>query len=147
MGIKELNKIIEEKINLSENGILFKKDININSIFSYVDVAIFDNSSVLIDYLITNKPFIITRTNNFFYEPKILKVALILEIEHLPDIFNIVKNILKTQDLSSKIRKELCNYYHGQLDYSKQESTKLFISTVKTILEEQVKCLKEKELK
>jgi len=106
---------------------------DINSLYEHVDLAIFDNSAVAIDYLQVDKPMIMT---DMFYritkrqsKPIIVKAARMLSVKESQKILSIVKDELEN-DTMREVRNKVKRYFLGNYDYSKKESTQKFINTI-----------------
>jgi len=144
--VKDINDKIINKIVNSKNAIVDTKT-NILNIFSKVDIAIFDNSSLIIDFLYYDKP--IFMTNMFLKEYhnidnlKVLDVAILIDEKNIDNLISNIK--LEDQNDSLKeIRNLIKIDYLG--NYQKGESTKLFISTIIKISEQRDKLLIENNM-
>jgi len=106
---------------------------DINSLYEHVDLAIFDNSAVAIDYLQVDKPMIMTdmfyRINSRQSKPFITHAARMLPIEELENIIKIVKEELRDDSIKME-RNRIKEYFLGNYNYAEQESTKKFVNQV-----------------
>ncbi len=139
---KKAHETIMQMVDNSDNA-YFMSNEDINSVFTLVDFAFFDNTSVMIDYLHTNKP------------ATYLEVLEDQSIETLSkafktinkDNFSEVKNILKSElenDSNKSQRQGIKEYYLG--NYSKGQSTKGFIDKISELIikrDEKIKFLKK----
>ncbi|MCK6263244.1 CDP-glycerol glycerophosphotransferase family protein [Vibrio sp. ZSDE26] len=122
---------IVKLMDASPNGVYLSNNEDILSVFHAVDFAIFDNSSVIIDYLSFEKAFCIT--NNFHVDnratlPPIARLkGVLVEKDQIASIPAELDTRLASFDYQGS--KELKVKYLG--DLSKGESTTLFIDTVK----------------
>ncbi len=112
---------------------------DINSLYDHVDLAIFDNSAVAIDYLQVDKPMIMTdlfyRVRGQYTKPTIIGAAKMISNSDSYSITSIIKEEL-TIDTKKVQRNKLRKYFLGDFDYSKNESTDAFVSKIKEIIEE-----------
>jgi len=135
---ERINKKIIEILNTHKNGeVVLEGDIN--SLYKHINLAIFDNSAVAVDYLQVDKPMIMT---DMFYrlqgdqeKPQISKAAVMLAVHDVQNIATIISKELKKDSLK-EIRNTIKYYFLGHFDYSKNESTKKFISTILDIINE-----------
>jgi len=119
------NKILS-LIDKHPNGKLVA-EFDINSIFTAVDFAFFDNSSVMIDYLHTDKPaffFNIQEDHGLRFLAKCFNAITDEDIEY---IIHMMKKHLAT-DPNKQIRKEIKTFYLGT--FKPMESTQRFIEQV-----------------
>jgi hypothetical protein len=128
---KAHQKIIE-LINNSENGIYFNNG-EILGLFPHVECAIFDNSTVAVDFLRFDKPMIMSefydRIDDRIEKPKIMKAAKIINIHDIGDIRKIIDDVIDL-DVLREARAEVKDFYLGNLNYSLGESTSKFIEEV-----------------
>ena len=142
--VAKINAEIIKKVEESENGTV-EKELNAIDLLSVVDLAIFDNSSLIIDFLHFNKPMF--ATNMFMPEYhdirpfKMLKGCTMLDEENI-DNLNILISEQLEQDPLKEQREQIKEYYLG--DYEKGESTKLFINKVLEVMDERDRLLDEK---
>ncbi|QCI29081.1 CDP-glycerol glycerophosphotransferase family protein [Caminibacter pacificus] len=92
-------------------------DKNVLDVFPLIDFAIFDNSSIIIDYLSFEKPYIITNFGN--------KSSNILMEKSV--VLNRLNELNSKVDFNMKPNRYLKEYYLGCFDYSNQEATKYFL--------------------
>jgi len=135
---KRINNDIKKLINGHYKGVVVKSR-DINSLYEHVDLAIFDNSAVAIDYLQVDKPMIMT---DMFYritkrqsKPTIVKAARMLSVEESHNILSIIEDEL-VNDTVKEQRNKVKEYFLGNYDYDKKESTQKFIDTIVQICEE-----------
>jgi len=142
--VDRINKKIIEKVDSAENGTV-EKDLNAIDLLSVVDLAIFDNSSLIIDFLHFNKPMF--ATNMFISEYhdikpfKMLKGCMMLDEENIDNLNQLISEQLEKDPLKEQ-RVKIREYYLG--DYKKGESTTLFIKKVLEVMEERDRLLDEK---
>ena len=143
--IKKINQQIINKLNKHNRGRVFLSE-NILSLYEYVDIGIFDNSAVAVDYLAFNKPMLMT---DYFFRvkdrqnlPIVKNAAVMFDKSNIDNILKIVKKELKN-DSKKEIRVKIKEYVLGNYNYSKQESTKRFISTVLDMSKKRDRLLKE----
>jgi len=146
--IDKINKEIIKLLENSEKGhVVLEGDIN--SLYEHVDIAIFDNSAVAIDYLYVDKPMIMTdmfhkAEKTRINKPIITKCARLINEN---DVFylNLILEKEINEDPLKNIRKKIKNYYLGDFNYHRKESTKMFISKIMEIIKERDELLKELE--
>ena len=106
---------------------------DINSIYSHVDICIFDNSAVAIDYLKINKPMLMTdmfyRIKGRMDSPIITGAARMIKSLDAFNIANIVKEELEL-DTKETERQKIKQYYLGDFDYNNGESTNEFVQKI-----------------
>jgi len=117
-------------ISKSSNSYIMN-DEDINNIFTLVDFAFFDNTSVMVDYLYTNKPaaYIEVLEDQSIND---LRKAFVTVNK---DNFNRVMKTLYDElndDINENERKKVKEYYLG--NYKKGESTKLFINEIDKLI-------------
>ncbi len=112
---------------------------DINSLYEHIDLAIFDNSAVAIDYLLADKPMLMT---DMFYKvkdreskPTIVKAARMITEREMYGIPMIVADELENDNLKDE-RNKVRRYFLGDFNYAKKESTHKFISTLFDICDE-----------
>src|SRR5690606_30930607 len=136
---KESDARIRELIEDSDNAALIM-DVDINRIFPRIDLAIMDNSSVVVDYLRVDKPFLIT---DMLIERSKGQVPIITRAGRLTGrgdydrLESIVDAELKG-DTKQTERRTARKYYLG--DYEDGESTRIFIRELTRILAEREDC-------
>jgi len=145
---REYKRINEKIISRLENykyAAVFPKG-NILNLYPKVDLAIFDNSATIIDFLIFDRPFLLTEmfddSSTRGIIPVIKYAGENLNDENIDNLKNIINNNLEKdefKDMRNKIKK----YYLGDFDYFNKESTKTFINTSLELLEKQKELLKE----
>ncbi len=144
---KSINNAIIKLLNTHAEGeAIIGGDIN--SLYKHVDLAIFDNSAVAIDYLQVDKPMIMTdmfhRIKDRQSKPTITKAARMLSITDAYSIPMIVSEELE-KDTLKEMRNKIKHYFLGDFDYSKKESTEKFVSTVLDIIDERDNLVKALE--
>jgi len=136
--IRNINSEIVNLINSSDQGeVILEGDIN--GLYSSVDLAIFDNSAVAIDYLVVDKPMLMT--DMFFNikdrvsRPIISGASILLSKSNIDNLLSIINKELAEDTLQIK-RNRIKEYFLGKYNYSNQESTKIFISKIEEICKE-----------
>lgn len=133
-----INQEIIEIINSSEYGEVFLTG-DINKLYDSVNLAIFDNSAVAIDYLASNKPMLMTDLFHVIQErvckPTICGAARMLEIKDVDNICNIIENELN-DDTFRLSREEIRKYFIGDYSYKENKSTEVFIENVLNVISE-----------
>ena len=135
---KGINNQIKKMLKNHHKGeVVLAKDIN--SVYPHIDLAIFDNSAVAIDYLQEDKPMLMTdmfdRMDARQGKPTIVKGARLLSVQDLNNIEDIIKEEIENDSLKI-IRNEVKDYFLGNYDYEKKESTQKFIETIVEICDE-----------
>ena len=142
--VAQINDKIIKKVEESENGTV-EKDLNAIDLLSVVDLAIFDNSSLIIDFLHFDRPMF--ATNMFMPEYhdikpfKMLKGCTMLDEENINDLSTLISEQLDKDPLKEQ-RARIREYYLG--NYKKGESTQIFIQKVLEVMEERDRLLEEK---
>ncbi len=144
--VREINNKIIAKVQNAENGCV-EKDLNAIDLLSIVDLAIFDNSSLIIDFLNFNKPMFATDmfideyhdTTSF----KMLEACLMLNESNINKLSTLIVNELE-KDILKEQRIAIKKYYLGE--YERGESTQLFIQKVLEAMDERDMLLKEKNM-
>jgi len=144
-SIKNINNAITKLLQSHEGGEAITGG-DINSLYKHVDLAIFDNSAVAIDYLIADKPMIMTdmfhRIKDRQSKPTITKAARMLSPTDVYNIPLIIKEELENDTLKQQ-RNKIKRYFLGDFNYEKKESTIKFISTIEEIIRERDKLVDE----
>ena len=144
--VKAINNEIIEKVKNAENGCV-EKELDAIDLLSVVDLAIFDNSSLIIDFLNFDKPMF--ATNMFMKEYhdttpfKMLEGCSMLDEKNIDNLMELIGNEL-SQDTLKHQRAEIKKYYLG--DYAKGESTELFIQKVLEAMDERDALLEAKNM-
>jgi hypothetical protein len=123
---EEILKIIE-----SNSNAYYMTDENINDIFTMVDFTFFDNTSVMIDYLHTNKP---AAYMEVLEDQSIYELSLAFKTINESN-FNKIDTILEDEilnDLNKNERQRVKEYYLG--NYKEGESTKIFIEKINELI-------------
>lgn len=143
--VKRVNKDIIQLLNKNLNAKVIKSG-DINSLYEHIDISIFDNSAVAIDYLAVDKPMIMT---DMFYKvkdrqskPTITRAAIMLSEENYADTVTIIDRELK-EDTLKKERNKVKYYFLGENNYKEKESTQKFIDSLLNIINERDKNLIE----
>jgi len=127
---QEIIKVLDE---YEEKTIMLEGDIV--SIYPSVDLAIFDNSVVLLDYLPFDKPLLVTDVMNEERKKLMNTKSLILEAgrnltqKNIYSVLNIIEEELEKDTYKDK-RHHVKEEFLGNFDYKNFESTKRFISEV-----------------
>ncbi len=106
----------------------------INTVFSAVDVALFDNSAVAVDFLHFNKPMLMT---DYFHraarqdKPQITRACQMLSENALQLVAGHIKSALASDPLVTQ-RQAIRHYFLG--DYAAGESTEAFVSAVSDVI-------------
>ena len=113
---------------------LIIEEISINSVFKAVDIAVFDNSSVMIDYLVEDKPILLT--NRFKEKEEKFKIVDACQLVDDVNYLNIVQLLIENleNDYNKSIRNEIKEYYIG--DYKEGESTARFVNVIGDMIKE-----------
>ena len=123
------NQII--KLIEKNNNAELIENIDINTVFTAVDFAFFDNSSVIIDYLHTNKPasfFAIQSDEGMRFLAECFDP---IDDKQFINIMGYLKEQLLT-DPNKEKRKAIKELYLDE--YAHMESTHTFISTISEII-------------
>lgn len=129
--ILRAHETILKMVSKSPNGKVVS-DIDINSIFTAVDFAFFDNSSVMIDYLHADKPAFFF---NIQEDPGLRYLAECftpIGDEEFPSVTERLQEHLRV-DPNKKQRKRIKTFYLG--NYAPMGSTTRFIEKVSEIIE------------
>lgn len=134
----KINQNILKVLQKNNNGHSIL-DTDINSIFTHVDIGIFDNSAAAIDYLYFDKPIIMTdmfhRDTHRQCKPTITQAVHLLSSANLTHLTTIINNEI-IHDPLQKVRNNAKKYFLGNYDYSQNESTARFISSILNICKE-----------
>ena len=144
--VKEINEQIIKKIEASEHASI-EIDINALDLLSIVDLAIFDNSSLIIDFLNFDKPMFVTdmfipKYHNIKHF-KMLDACILLNDKNINSLSRLIQSELEN-DTNRTQREKIRTYYLG--NYKKGESTEIFIDKVLEAMEERDSLLKEKNM-
>lgn len=130
--IKKINEAIISMLAESESAEVISSG-NINSLYSNVDICIFDNSAVAIDYLKVDKPMIMTDTFHRIKGrsdiPIITGAARMIKPLDGLTITNIIKEELES-DTKKTARQKIKQYFLGDFDYDNSESTATFVRQI-----------------
>lgn len=131
-----IKKVIEDK----QNGYYMEEE-DINNVFTLIDFAFFDNSSVMIDYLNTLKPAAYVEIRKDQTLDFLTKCFKIVDESNFENVFEMLESELEN-DSNLEIRKEIKEHYLG--DFEKGGSTKCFISKIGEIIEKRNEEIKTK---
>ncbi len=142
--VKDINNRIINKVNKAENGHV-EQSLSALDLLSIIDLAIFDNSSLIIDFMHFDKPMFATDMFLKKYHDithfKMLDACIKLDENNIDDLFQLTKQELKL-DTKKTERNSIKEYYLG--NYKQNESTQLFIQKVLDAMNERDMLLKEK---
>lgn len=117
---------IKRKVEESSNAYYMEEE-NINDVFTLVDFAFFDNTSVMIDYLHTNKPAAYIEILEDQSINELTKAFITIDKDNFDNVIEILDNELKN-DTNKEQRTKVKEYYLGS--YSKGESSQRFINKI-----------------
>ena len=123
---EEILKIIES----NEKAYNMEKD-NINNVFTIVDFALFDNTSVMIDYLHTNKPACYIEILEDQSINQLTLAFTTLNGENIGNLLEIIDKQLK-EDENKSNRMKIKEYYLDNFEY--MESTNKFIFEISKLI-------------
>ncbi|WP_367106729.1 CDP-glycerol glycerophosphotransferase family protein [uncultured Psychrobacter sp.] len=131
-NIKNINEAIIKMLDEYEHGeVILSGDIN--SIYSHVDICVFDNSAVAIDYLKLDKPMLMTdmfhRVKGRVDKPIITGAARMIKPLDAINIVSIIREELEL-DTRKIERQKIKQYFLGDFDYENGESTDTFVTQV-----------------
>jgi hypothetical protein len=137
-SIKDVNsKIIKLLNNSSKGEVVLEGDIN--ALYNSVDLAIFDNSAVAIDYLCVDKPMLMTdmfvNIKDRVSQQIISRASRLLSDTNVEKLLFLIDEELKNDTLYSE-RNRIKEYFLGNYDYSKKESSRVFVSKIDEICRE-----------
>ena len=142
--VKQINDEIIQLVNNSDNAAL-ETSLNALDLLSIVDIAIFDNSSLIIDFLHFNKPMFATDMFLPEYHDttpfKMLEACIMINKDNIHKLSEMIENELEHDTWREK-REKIRSYYLG--DYAAGESTSIFINKVLEAMAERDKLLQEK---
>jgi len=130
--VAEADRSIRKELESYEDGYVLD-DQNIVDLFPVVDFALFDNTSVMIDYLHFDKPGAYIEIKNDEALRYLEKAFVKINDDNIADILAIIEKEL-IQDSFSEERRSIKEYYLG--NYKEGESTRKFVSTVSDIIDE-----------
>jgi len=127
------HKVLKKIKNSNQAITITNRDVN--DIYPIVDLAIFDMSSIMTDYLNVDKPFLLADV----FDPQIhniedynvLKACNTLTLKNIDNLQSILKNEIDNDPMKEK-RKKIKELYLG--NYKKGESIKKFIASVSKII-------------
>ncbi len=126
------NKIILQMISASNNGYYMPNE-DINNIFTLVDFTFFDNTSVMIDYLHTNKPAVYMEIVKDQSIHELAKAFTTINQSNFNNILEILDQELHL-DPNKIERGRVKELYLN--NYKKGESTQLFIEKVSQLIKQ-----------
>ena len=137
VGVRDsfINQIDKEIVTLlSENEhAMIVKDGDIVSYYKNIDIGIFDNSVVLIDFLPFNKPIIITdvfkKDSALITPPLLKKSGIVLDKSNLYQLSYVIETEL-AEDTTKESRNYVRQQYLGDFNYGQYESTQTFIKEI-----------------
>lgn len=139
-AVGEANEAIRALVATSEHAEMATTQ-EINSLFATVDLGVFDTSSVMVDFLLRDKPMLLTRHYSVAEErsgdvanvPKarVVEASVLLCEEPEKDLDAVLQRELQ-RDTRRAVRRQTKEYYLGQ--FADGESTQLFIRLVDQIL-------------
>ena len=127
---KKSDQNIQNMIKESNNAYYMESE-NIIDVFTLVDYTFFDNTSVMIDYLDTNKPAAYMEIIEDQSICELGKAFKTINKENFSNVIEILEDELEN-DTNKEKRKEVKEYYLGK--YESGESTKLFINTLSDLI-------------
>lgn len=136
---KQANKEIMKLIGKSKNA-YYMVDEDINDVFTLVNFAFFDNTSVMIDYLYTQKPAAYLEVLEDQSINELTKAFKTINKENFSEFMDILKKELEN-DSNEESRKKIKEYYLG--NYKKGESTKKFINKISHFIKQRNKRVKK----
>ncbi len=136
--VKIAHKNILDIVNKSKKAYCMEEE-DINNVFTLVDFAFFDNTSVMIDYLHTNKPASYIEVLSDQSINDLTKAFILLNKDNFSKLGEILEKALK-QDSQKDKRKEVKKFYLGE--YKKGESTQKFINEISKLIKKRNKKIK-----
>lgn len=144
--VKKINQKIIDTVHAHKNGNV-ALEMNALDLLSVVDLAIFDNSSLIIDYLYFDRPMCVTDMFNPKYHDKgafqMIEACTLLDDHTIQNLTSLIDFELKNDTLKEK-RGAIKEYYLG--NYTKGESTQHFIDRVIAAMQERDALLHEKNM-
>jgi len=138
---KNINNKIKKLLKDNHKGEVVSTG-DINSLYAHVDLAIFDNSAVAIDYLQVDKPMLMTdmfhKMDKREGKPTIVNAVRLLSLKNLSKVEEIIQDEIENDTLRD-IRNKVKIYFLGNYNYEKKESTQKFIETILEICDERDK--------
>lgn len=109
------------------------KDGDIVSYYKNIDIGIFDNSVVLIDFLPFDKPIIVTdvfkKDSALITPPLLKKSGIVLDKSNLYQLSYVIETEL-AEDTTKESRNYVRQQYLGDFNYDQYESTQTFIKEI-----------------
>ncbi len=144
--VNKINHEILRKVELANNGCI-EKDLDAIDLLSVVDLAIFDNSSLIIDFLHFDRPMLATNMFSNQYHDiknfKMLDACIMLDETNINNLDTLIEFELEKDTLIEK-RKAIKTYYLGE--FKKGESSQLLINKIVEAMDERDSLLKEKNM-
>ncbi len=123
---KKADMEIKRKVDESSNAYYMEEE-NINDVFTLVDFAFFDNTSVMIDYLHTNKPAAYIEILEDQSINELTKAFVTINKDNFDNVIEILDDELKN-DSNKKQRTKVKEYYLG--NYAQGESIQRFTKKI-----------------
>ena len=123
---KKANESIMKMIEESSNAYYMEEE-DINNVFTLVDFTFFDNTSVMIDYLHTNKPAAYIEILEDQSINELAKAFTTINSANFSQSLEIIENHIEN-DPNKNERKKVKEYYLN--DYKVGESTQIFTDTI-----------------
>ena len=136
--VKTAHEKILNIVNKSKQAYCMEEE-DINNVFTLVDFSFFDNTSVMIDYLHTNKPASYIEVLSDQSINDLTKAFVVLNKTNFSNLETMLENELK-QDSKKNKRKEVAQFYLG--NYNKGESTQKFINVISQLIKKRNKKIK-----
>ena len=134
--VKRAHNTIIHTVRNAPNGSI-ETTLPALEVLSMADIGIFDNSSLLIDFLFFDKPILLTDMFlTKYHDPSSFRMSqacIMLNKNNIDKLTELLQREL-TEDTFQSIRRKVRYYYLGV--YKKGESTSLFISKIQEIIEE-----------
>lgn len=135
---RRVNQEITQYVQQNPMGSV-QMDCDINALYAHVNIAIFDNSAVAVDYLATNQPMLMTdwlgKTQTRLNQAAMASAARLIGPEHMLQLTQILADDYN-QDPIAKHRQWVKTHYLGNFDAAQRESTREFVNAVSRICEE-----------
>jgi len=142
--IRQIDLTIRNMIEQAPNAVV-ETELPAIDLLSIVDLGIFDNSSVIIDFLYFDKPMFLTDMFLPEYHDtsslKMIEACIRLDENNIGNLSEMIEKEL-SEDTFADQRREIRRYYLG--DYRPGESTSLFRRKIREISQECEQLLEEK---
>ncbi|WP_434566498.1 CDP-glycerol glycerophosphotransferase family protein [Vibrio chagasii] len=130
---KKYHDEIVRALSSHSNG-LYVASMDINTIYHVVDFSIFDNSSVIVDYLVHEKPYCVVDMFSVDRSEGIPELAknegVLISLTDMPRLHQKIDE--KALNYNTEVLKKVRVKYLGDLE--KGDSTDIFISNIKSFL-------------